>query len=145
MDVPPALFNAEPARATPITRAIDQQADQNLKNGRADNAHLNDAHTLRTIDLGRVVETDRGKFAHYRDDDGDIAKTGAVIHRYPALRDQQRRDGAETACKQCHADVELGQDRDQHGGREHRQHLLEAKTEQRADRRRVVRHITKNF
>ena len=64
---------------------------------------------------------------------GHVAEAGAVIHRDAAFGDQQRNNGADAAGEQRHADVELGEDSDEDGRREHGEHLLKTEVQHGAD------------
>ena len=67
-------------------------------------------------------------------------ESAGTLHRFePAI------GGTDAAGQQGDADIELGQDGDEHGGREHGQHLLEAQAEHGPDRGGVFRQEAVDF
>ena len=76
--------------------------------------------------------------AHDGDHSGDVAKARAIVERDAHPRSQQGDDGGQAAGKERDADIKAGQDGHQHGGREHGQHVLQAKGDHRRKRRTVL-------
>jgi len=66
------------------------------------------------------------------------AKTMAGIPRDFAPGDQEGEDGSQAGGQQGHADIELGQDGNQYGSREHGQELLETRVEHGSYGRAVI-------
>ena len=111
----------------------DQQTDEDFQDARGEDAYLRQPDPFRAELRRGIIEARRRVERHDGDDNGDVAEAGAVVHRDAALGDQQRDDGADAAGEQRHADVELGEDGDEDGRREHGQHLLKTEAQHGAD------------
>jgi len=127
-----------------LADALNQQAEENFDDRSAQNADLRDAHAVRAVHCVRIVIAFGCVERHHGDDDGDVGKAGAVIERDAPPGNEQGDNGAQAACQQRDADIELGEDSHEDGGREHGQHLLKAEAQHGADGWGVFRHVAED-